>query len=116
MGHVVPRLSIDRTIFLENRAFSEPRQRIIANSPALQERAHAKEKALIAVLASALCERGVGSPLAALAAQMGMATLTHAFASWLDGSGPLDEHLVRAFRAVRELASSSAEPMRGECT
>ena len=49
-------------LFIDNRAFSEPRQRIIANSPALQERAHAKERSLITALASALCERGVDIP------------------------------------------------------
>ena len=91
-------------LFHENRAFSEPRQRVIANSPALQERAHAKERSLITALASSLCERGIEVPTATLAAQVAMAALTFAFISWLDGSGDLDAHLVRAFRQVRDLS------------
>jgi AcrR family transcriptional regulator len=95
-------------MFVENRPFSEPRQRVIASNPALQERALAKTRSLIAALASALCERGVPDHLANLAAQMGMATLSHAVTSWLDdGPGDLGDHIVRAFHEVRELSSSS---------
>ncbi len=94
-------------IFLENRPLSEPRRRIIASSPALQERELAKARSLIASLASALCERGVPGHQATLAAQMGMAALSHAFATWLDeGSRDLGEHIVRAFHEVRDLSSS----------
>ena len=95
-------------LFLDNRAFSEPRQRVIADSPALQERAHAKERSLVTALASALAERGVDTAVATLAAQMGLAALTHAFASWLTGPGDLDAHLVRAFHQVHELSSSNS--------
>jgi hypothetical protein len=42
-----------------------------------------------------------------------MAALGHAFESWLDGAGTLDEHLVRAFREVRELSSSGSKLVRG---
>ena len=99
-------------MFVDNRAFSRPRQRVIANSAALQERAHAKERSLITALTSALCERGVESSLASLAAQMGMAALANAFASWLDGPGGLDEHLVRAFRQVHDISSSKSGAAR----
>jgi AcrR family transcriptional regulator len=95
-------------LFVDNRAFSEPRRRIIANSPTLQEREQAKARSLITALASALSERGVPHPLATLAAQMGMAALSHAFEAWLDGSGNLEKHLLRAFREVRELSSSGS--------
>src|ERR1700677_4395066 len=44
-----------KQIFVENRPFTEPRQRVIASSPALQERATAKTRSLIAAVASALC-------------------------------------------------------------
>jgi hypothetical protein len=45
---------------------------------------------------------------------MGMATLGHVVASWLDGSsGDLDEHIVRAFHEVRDLSLSSSELVRG---
>jgi AcrR family transcriptional regulator len=99
-------------LFVDNRAFSEPRRRIIASSPTLQEREQAKARSLITALASALSERGVHYPLATLAAQIGMAALGHAFESWLDGSGDLEEHLVRAFREVRELSSSGLKVAR----
>jgi AcrR family transcriptional regulator len=94
-------------IFVENRPFTEPRRLIIAANPALQERAVAKTRVLTAALASALEERGVPAPQANLSAQMGMATLSHAVASWFaDGSIDLGEHIVRAFDEVRALSSS----------
>src|SRR6202021_2851152 len=40
--------------FVENRPFTEPRQRVIASSPSLQERATAKTRSLTAAVASAL--------------------------------------------------------------
>ena len=99
-------------MFIDNRSFSEPRQRVIADSPALQERAQAKLSNLITALAAALRERGVPEPQANLAAQMGMAALAHAFASWLESPGALDEHLVRAFREVRDLSAPGTELAR----
>ena len=96
-------------LFIDNRAFSEPRLRVIAAIPALQERAHAKERSLTLALASALLERGVDNSLAVLGAQMGMAALAHAFMSWIAGSGSLDEHLVRAFDQVRDLSASGLQ-------
>ncbi len=103
--------SVER-LFVENRPFSEPRQRVIASSPALQERELAKVGSLTAALASALRQRGVADGLATLAAQTGMATLGHAVTSWLDdGSRHLDDHLVQAFHDVRALSSSGSEPV-----
>jgi AcrR family transcriptional regulator len=97
-----------KQIFVENRPFTEPRQRVIASSPALQERATAKTRSLIAAVASALCERGLSAPQANLAAQMGMATLSHGVAAWFsDGSIELGEQIVRAFQEARDLSSSS---------
>jgi hypothetical protein len=81
---------------------------VIASSPSLQERATAKTRALTAAVASALCERGLTVPQANLAAQMGMATLSHALAAWVnDSSIDLGEHIVRAFEEARELSSSN---------
>jgi AcrR family transcriptional regulator len=95
-------------VFVENRPFTEPRQHVIASSPALQERATAKTRALIAAVASALCERGLTAPQANLAAQMGMATLSHGVAAWFkDGSIDLAEHIDRAFQEARDLSSSN---------
>ena len=102
-------------MFVENRPFSEPRQRVIASSPALQERAMAKTRSLITALSSALCERGTPAQLANLAAQMGMATLSHAVAAWFeDGPSDLGEHIVVAFHEVRDLSSSSTELRKGK--
>lgn len=93
-------------LLVENRPFSEPRRRIIASSPPLQERETAKAMSLAAKLASALRERGVPDRRAFLAAQMGMAAFGQAFSAWLDGEGSkLDEHLAQAFRDVRDLSS-----------
>jgi AcrR family transcriptional regulator len=102
-------------IFVENRPFTEPRQRVIASSPALQERATAKTRSLIAAVASALCERGLTPPQANLAAQMGMATLSHGVAAWFnDGSIDLGEHIVRAFQEARDLSSSNTVTAKGK--
>ena len=102
-------------LFVENRPFTEPRQRVIASSPALQERAVAKLRAVNAALASALCERGVAARQANLAAQMGMATLSHAVAAWFaDSRCDLGEQIVIAFQEVRDLSSSSTGPSEGK--
>ena len=93
-------------LLIENRPFSEPRRRIIAGSPALQERELAKTMSLTAKLTSVLCERRVAEPLASLAAQVGMAAFGKAFLAWLDSdSSSLDQHLVQAFAEVHALSS-----------
>ena len=85
-------------LFVANRPFSEPRQKVIASSPALQERELAKVGSLSAALAAALRQRGIADRVATLAAQTGMATLNHALTSWLDDdSGEMHHHLVQAF-------------------
>ena len=104
-----------KQMFVENRLFTEPRQRVIASSPALQERAMAKTRSLIAAVASALCERGLTVPQANLAAQMGMATLSHGVSAWFnDGSIDLGEHIVRAFQEARDLSSSKIPISKGK--
>lgn len=93
-------------LFEGNRPFSEPRRKVIAATPALQERELAKAAALVAVLAEALRRRGVDGRLATLAAQAGMAALSHAVTSWLDDpSKGLDAHIVRAFDELHSLSS-----------
>ena len=95
-------------VFVENRPFTEPRQRVIASNSALQERATAKTRSLIAAVASALCERGLTVPQANLAAQIGMATLVHGVAAWFnDGSVDLGDHIIKAFQEARDLSSSN---------
>lgn len=94
-------------VFVENRPFTEPRQHVIASNPALQERATAKTRSLIGAVASALCERGLPAAQANLAAQIGMATLSHGVAAWFNnGSIDLGEHIAKAFQEARDLSSS----------
>lgn len=93
-------------MFIENRSFSQPRQRVIASNPALQERAMAKTRSVIAALTATLCERGVARHRAGLAAELGMATLGHAVTAWFaDDSRDLRDHLELAFREVRDLSA-----------
>ena len=97
--------------FVENRPFTEPRQAVIARSPALQERAMAKTRALVAAVTLALGDRGLATPEASLAAWMGMAVLSYGVAAWFkDGSIDLGEHIVRAFRQASRLASPLTSP------
>lgn len=67
-----------------NRAFAEPRQRVIDATPALKERELAKTESLMATLASGLVERGTDPRLARLAAHAALSALSEAFRSWLD--------------------------------
>ena len=63
----------------------------------------AKARSVISALTAALSERGVPAHQANLAAQMGMATLSHAVAAWFhDDSSDLGEHIVDAFHEVRK--------------
>ena len=93
-------------LLIANRSLSEPRRRVIASNPPLQERELAKVSALTAQLADALRERGVAARAASLVAQMGMVAFSQAMLAWLDGEpGELDEHLAHAFREVHDLSS-----------
>jgi AcrR family transcriptional regulator len=103
-----------KQMFVENRPFTEPRQQVIASSPALQERAMAKTRSLVAAVTSVLCERGLAVPEANLAAWMGMAVLSYGVAAWFnDGSIDLGEHIVRAFQEARHLSSSNVTIAKG---
>ena len=93
-------------LLVANRHFAEPRRRIIASSPPLQERELIKAMLLTTALAVALQERGVLHRVASLAAQVGMAAFSQAFSTWLDGSpGDLNEHLAQTFREVNDISS-----------
>ncbi|WP_246794841.1 TetR/AcrR family transcriptional regulator [Burkholderia perseverans] len=92
-------------LFIENRDMFEPLRRIVAGSPALQERHLAKTRAMTLALAAALVERGVPERRASLAAQMGITAVGHAVEAWHDAhAGTPNEHLVQAFRDIRELS------------
>lgn len=72
----------------DRRDYAAQRQRVIAVTPALQERELAKIDALAIALTGALKARGVPALEATLAARMGMAAFAHATTEWLD-----DAHL-----------------------
>ena len=92
-------------ILEDNRPFSVPRQQVIADTPALQERELAKEAALTGDLVLALRRRGVDERLAALAAQTGMSVFQYAVVSWFaDPSRGLGAHLESAFDALCRLS------------
>ncbi|MEU3526491.1 TetR family transcriptional regulator [Streptomyces sp. NPDC038707] len=100
-------------IIEDNRAFSEPRLKVIAVTPALRERELAKAASLTEALAEALRRRGGPDRLAGLAARTGWAAFHQAAQAWIDDpSQSLDAHLVRAFDDLRAL-SATAPPARG---
>jgi AcrR family transcriptional regulator len=92
-----------------NRRQSEPLRRIIATTPALQERAHTKWAILADALAAALRDRGVPEPMASLAAQIGMAAFNHIGATWFrHPEKGLDELLRDTFENLHTLAEPLA--------
>ena len=93
-----------------NRSLLEPRQQVIADTPALQERELAKIASLTAALASALRQRGAATRLANLAAETGMSAFSYAMRSWLDDPAEgLGAHLTYAFDELHALSSSRLE-------
>ncbi|TNB46217.1 TetR family transcriptional regulator [Martelella lutilitoris] len=70
-----------------NRPFSEPRQEVIAATPALHERELSKMEALAEALATSLKERNVPDRQAILAARAGMAAFVDATVSWIEDPG-----------------------------
>jgi hypothetical protein len=90
----------------ENRAKARPLAQVIAATPALRERAAAKEAHLVDLLTRALRDRGVDEETAAIAARTGWGTLARAMRCWhLDPRTGLDAHLQRAFRRLRTIVS-----------
>lgn len=82
----------------ENRPVSEPRARVIAATPALQERALAKTASIVHALAAALVSRGVERRYAELCAQVGMDTYAVATDRWMtDPSIDLHAHIDQTF-------------------
>jgi AcrR family transcriptional regulator len=98
--------SVEQTIE-NNRPLTEPRQAVIARTPALQERVLTKTAGLTDALAEALSRRGLERGIATLAAQVGMAAFAHATRAWFYEPEPgLDAHLTRAFAELRDLSSA----------
>lgn len=89
----------------QNRQISEPRRHIISATPALQEREVAKHAAMTQVVAAALRKRGIEPRRADLAAQAGLAVLSHALDAWFaDPSSRLADHFDCAFAELQALA------------
>ncbi|MCW6513191.1 TetR/AcrR family transcriptional regulator [Lichenifustis flavocetrariae] len=89
-----------------NRPFTEPRQKVIADTPALQERVLTKIANLTVGLSNALLKRGVEEGTAAFAAQIGMATFAHATRAWLaDPTTDLSAHLAKSHAELRRLST-----------
>jgi AcrR family transcriptional regulator len=100
-------------MLLDNRRFSGPRQAVIIETPALQERVLTKTAGLTNTLAAALGQRGVKPALAALAAQVGMAAFTYAVSAWFaDPAGGLSANLRRAFDQLSWLAAPNEKQTR----
>lgn len=99
-------------LLVANRPIAERRAEVIAVTPALRERAHAKNAALTEALADALIDRGVPSPTARLAALVGMAVYDRAGRSWDgDRSVDLEESIARAAEEALSLGEpDGAEP------
>jgi AcrR family transcriptional regulator len=93
-------------LFINNRAFTAPRRRIIAGHPALQERAQTKTRAVTSALAEAFRQRGVPDRAASLAAQVGMAAFGHAVDAWFEsGSADLGPFVEQTFDELRDLST-----------
>ncbi|MBN3848831.1 TetR family transcriptional regulator [Paraburkholderia sp. Ac-20342] len=89
-----------------NRRYSEPRQRIIAATPALQEREAAKRVALTRTLSEALEKRGISPGRTSLASHLALGALSHALAAWFaEPDTSLKIHLDRAFAEMKALTS-----------
>lgn len=90
-----------------NRPVSELRARVIAVTPALQEREVAKVAALVTFLADALKARGVDARIAQLCAQVGMNICAIATKRWMhDASAGLDAELECAFHQLYEVSGA----------
>ena len=93
-----------------NRPYSEPRQAVIAATPALQERELMKLAALTGALADALRARGVADLPADLAARTGTAAFVQATLAWLeDPEVGFEERLDLAARELRGLLAGGDE-------
>ena len=90
----------------QNRSFSEPRRKVIAQTPALQERVLTKTAGLTNALFEALRRRGVDGSVATLAAQVGMAVFSRAAGTWSDDpAAGTEAHLMQAYAELRHLVS-----------
>lgn len=86
-----------------NRELAPRLQAVVASSAELQERDQLKHVGLAAAMADALHARGVPSPVAVVAAEVGMAAFKEGFAEWVrvDNQQDLAELLQTALSRLR---------------
>lgn len=103
---VVPRLEA-------NRPAQQRLARVVAATPAVRERAAAKEGRLLEVCARLLRERGVPDDDADLAARAAGALSAHAMYAWQkDPAVGLRDHVDRAFRQLGAMTAVAAGDRR----
>jgi AcrR family transcriptional regulator len=91
-------------ILEDNKEAGMSRLRLIALTPALQERDLAKGAMLTASLAAALGRRGEPDDVARLAAAVAWTAFHHAATRWIsDPARPLSQHLHEAFDVLTQL-------------
>ena len=89
-------------LLVAGRPIAVRRAEIIAVTPALKERAHAKSAALTEGLVGAIARRGVPEPTARLAAQVGSAAFDRASREWYP----------RPLRDLAALITAAADEIR----
>ncbi len=103
------RRTIDRVVppLEANRQAADHLAAIVAATPALQERAAAKEAHLVALITDLLSARGATQEEAALVARTAWGVLAHAIGTWRAASGtPLRTHVDRSFTTLGDLVGA----------
>ena len=89
-----------------NRPTTEMLGPIIAVTPALLERQHAKAASLVALVTQALEGRGVSERTAVLCARVGMDAFSTAIRRWMPGVSDLHDDLDESFEELKALSAS----------
>jgi len=86
---------------------------IVAATPALHERAVAKEVRLVAMITDLLASRGASADEAALVARTAWGVLAQAIEAWRAAPGtPLQRHVDRGFTLLNDLVGARSEAAR----
>ncbi|WP_433617122.1 TetR/AcrR family transcriptional regulator [Dactylosporangium sp. CA-139114] len=107
------RRTVDRIVppLEANREGGERLAAIAAATPAVRERAAAKEAHLVGLIADLLIARGVAPEEASLVARTCWGVLAHAIGSWRAAPGtPLQPHVDRAFDLLEGLLPGAPAP------
>jgi len=103
---------------LVDRTFSRRRQAMIFANPELVERERVKLARMADAVAEALVRRGVDTPAAQLAAEMGLTVFRLAFERWIASSGQdtMCDAARETFAALRTVAAPPSVPSRSGST